>query len=188
ATTASAASTTSTSSSRTSSRRTCSTWTWRRRSPTAPRDWASGTGPETTRPLSPTWCWRAAATCRRWSAWRPSTCCGSTSPISRSGSSTSWICSRCFPALSTPHGLRDGELEAIFTADKPVVFTFHGYPGLIHRLTYRRPSQHNLHVRGYKEHGNINTPLELAIRNQTDRFTLAMDALDRIPRLRVTAA
>jgi xylulose-5-phosphate/fructose-6-phosphate phosphoketolase len=69
-----------------------------------------------------------------------------------------------------------------------VVFTFHGYPGLIHRLTYRRSSQHNLHVRGYKEHGNINTPLELAIRNETDRYTLAMDAIDRIPRLRVTAA
>ena len=69
-----------------------------------------------------------------------------------------------------------------------MVFTFHGYPGLIHRLTYRRPSQHNFHVRGYKEHGNINTPLELAIRNETDRFSLAMDAIDRIPRLRVTAA
>jgi hypothetical protein len=58
----------------------------------------------------------------------------------------------------------------------------------IHRLTYRRPSQHNIHVRGYKEQGNINTPLELAIRNQTDRFTLAIDAIDRIARLRVTAA
>jgi xylulose-5-phosphate/fructose-6-phosphate phosphoketolase len=69
-----------------------------------------------------------------------------------------------------------------------VIFTFHGYPWLIHRLTYRRPSQANLHVRGYKEHGNINTPLELAIQNETDRFTLAIDAIDRIPRLHVTAA
>jgi len=69
-----------------------------------------------------------------------------------------------------------------------VVFTFHGYPGLIHRLTYRRSGQHNLHVRGYKEHGNINTPLELAIRNQTDRFSLAMDAIDRMPRFRVTGS
>ena len=58
----------------------------------------------------------------------------------------------------------------------------------VSRLTYRRPSQHNIHVRGYKEHGNINTPLELAIRNETDRFTLAMDAIDRIPRVRVSAA
>src|SRR6516165_2145168 len=92
------------------------------------------------------------------------------------------------PQSEHPHGLSDREFEALFTEDKPVIFTFHGYPWLIHRLTYRRPSQRNLHVRGYKEHGNINTPLELAIRNQTDRFTLAMDAIDRIPRLRVTAA
>jgi xylulose-5-phosphate/fructose-6-phosphate phosphoketolase len=92
------------------------------------------------------------------------------------------------PSTEHPHGLSDCEFEAVFTPDKPVIITFHGYPWLIHRLTYRRPSQHNLHVRGYKEHGNINTPLELAIRNETDRFTLAMDAIDRIPRLRVTAA
>jgi len=59
---------------------------------------------------------------------------------------------------------------------------------LIHRLTYRRPSQHNIHVRGYKEHGNINTPLELAIRNQTDRFSLVIDAIDRMPRFRVTGS
>jgi xylulose-5-phosphate/fructose-6-phosphate phosphoketolase len=95
---------------------------------------------------------------------------------------------KLLPSSEHPHGLSDREFEAIFTPDKPVVFTFHGYPGLVHRLTYRRPSQHNLHVRGYKEHGNINTPLELAIRNKTDRFTLAMDAIDRIPRLRDTAA
>ena len=62
-----------------------------------------------------------------------------------------------------------------------MVFNFHSYPWLIHRLTYRRPGQHNIHVRGYKEQGNINTPLELAIRNQTDRFSLAIDAIDRIP-------
>src|SRR5262249_10231808 len=92
------------------------------------------------------------------------------------------------PQSEHPHGLSDREFEAIFTPNKPVIFTFHGYPWLIHRLTYRRPSQANLHVRGYKEHGNINTPLELAIQNETDRFTLAIDAIDRIPRLRVTAA
>jgi xylulose-5-phosphate/fructose-6-phosphate phosphoketolase len=87
-----------------------------------------------------------------------------------------------------PHGLTDREFEAIFTPDKPVVFNFHAYPWLIHRLTYRRPGQRNIHVRGYKEQGNINTPLELAIRNQTDRFSLAIDAIDRIPRFRVTGA
>jgi phosphoketolase len=92
------------------------------------------------------------------------------------------------PQSEHPHGLSDCEFESLFTPDRPVIFAFHGYPWLIHRLTYRRPSQHNLHVRGYKEQGNINTPLELAIENQTDRFTLAIDAIERIPRLRVTAA
>ena len=87
-----------------------------------------------------------------------------------------------------PHGLTDLQFEALFTADKPVVFNFHSYPWLIHRLTYRRPGQHNIHVRGYKEKGNINTPLELAICNQTDRFSLAIDAIDRIPRFRNTAS
>jgi len=88
------------------------------------------------------------------------------------------------PHSEHPHGMTDREYEALFTADKPVVFNFHAYPWLIHRLTYRRPGQENLHVRGYKEQGNIDTPLELAIRNQTDRFSLAIDAIDRSPRLR----
>ena len=94
---------------------------------------------------------------------------------------------KLLPSTEHPHGMTDRDFEAVFTPDRPVVFTFHGYPGLIHRLTYRRPSQHNIHVRGYKEHGNINTPLELAIRNETDRFTLAIDAIDRIPRVRLSA-
>jgi xylulose-5-phosphate/fructose-6-phosphate phosphoketolase len=81
------------------------------------------------------------------------------------------------------HGLSDLEYKAIFTDDKPVIFNFHSYPWLIHRLTYRRKGQHNLHVTGYLEKGNINTPLELAIRNGTDRFSLAIDAIDRIPGL-----
>jgi xylulose-5-phosphate/fructose-6-phosphate phosphoketolase len=92
------------------------------------------------------------------------------------------------PHSEHAHGLTDGEFEALFTPDRPVVFNFHGYPGLIHRLTYRRPGQHHIHVRGYKEHGNINTPLELAILNQTDRFSLAIDAIDRMPRFRVTGS
>jgi len=95
---------------------------------------------------------------------------------------------RLVPSTEHPHGMTDREFEAIFTPTKPVIFNFHSYPWLIHRLTYRRPGQHNIHVRGYKEQGNINTPLELAIQNQTDRFSLAIDAIDRIPRLHVTAA
>jgi xylulose-5-phosphate/fructose-6-phosphate phosphoketolase len=92
------------------------------------------------------------------------------------------------PCAEHPHGMTDREFEAVFTPDKPVIFNFHSYPWLIHRLTYRRPSQANIHVRGYKEQGNINTPLELAIRNQTDRFSLAIDAIDRMPRFRVTGS
>ncbi|KAK5061188.1 hypothetical protein LTR84_007730 [Exophiala bonariae] len=90
---------------------------------------------------------------------------------------------RLIPHGEHPHGMTDREFTAIFTDDKPVIFNFHSYPWLIHRLTYKRKGQHNLHVRGYKEKGNIDTPLELAIRNQTDRFSLAIDALDRMPNL-----
>ena len=72
--------------------------------------------------------------------------------------------------------------------DKPVIFNFHGYPWLIHRLAYRRTNHKNMHVRGYKEKGNINTPLELAIQNQIDRFSLAIDVIDRVPELQVTGA
>jgi len=93
---------------------------------------------------------------------------------------------KLLPSTEHPHGLTDREFEALFTPDKPVIFNFHSYPWLIHRLTYRRPGQHHIHVRGYKEMGNINTPLELAIQNQTDRFSLAIDAIDRIPRFHVT--
>jgi xylulose-5-phosphate/fructose-6-phosphate phosphoketolase len=92
------------------------------------------------------------------------------------------------PNTEHPHGLTDREFEALFTDDTPVVFNFHAYPWLIHRLTYHRPHQHHIHVRGYKEQGNINTPLELAIRNQADRFSLAIDAIDRMPRFRNIAA
>ena len=92
------------------------------------------------------------------------------------------------PNTEHPHGLTDREFEALFTPNKPVIFNFHSYPWLIHRLTYRRPNQHNIHVRGYKEQGNINTPLELAICNQTDRFSLAIDAIDRMARFLVTGS
>jgi len=95
---------------------------------------------------------------------------------------------RLVPSTEHPHGLTDHEFEAIFAPNKPVIFNFHSYPWLIHRLTYRRPGQHNIHVRGYKEKGNINTPLELAIQNQTDRFSLAIDAIERMPRFQVTGA
>jgi xylulose-5-phosphate/fructose-6-phosphate phosphoketolase len=95
---------------------------------------------------------------------------------------------RLQPITEHPHGLSDRDFDSLFTIDKPIIFAFHGYPWLIHRLAYRRKNHPNLHVRGYKEKGNINTPLELAIQNQIDRFTLAMDVIDRVDKLRVAGA
>ena len=92
------------------------------------------------------------------------------------------------PETEHPHGLSDKDFDSMFTIDKPVIFNFHGYPWLIHRLAYRRTNHENFHVRGYKEKGNINTPLELAISNQIDRFSLAMDVIDRVPELQVAGA
>jgi len=92
------------------------------------------------------------------------------------------------PQAEHPHGLSDRDFASLFTADKPIIFNFHGYPWLIHKLAYRRPNHENMHVRGYKELGSINAPLELAIFNQTDRFDLAIDVIDRVPRLRSTGA
>jgi xylulose-5-phosphate/fructose-6-phosphate phosphoketolase len=82
-----------------------------------------------------------------------------------------------------PHGSSDRDFVSLFTSNKPIIFNFHGYPWLIHRLAYNRPNHENMHVRGYKEKGNINTPLELAINNQVDRFSIAMDVIDRVPDL-----
>ncbi len=92
------------------------------------------------------------------------------------------------PESEHPHGLSDRDFNTLFTPDKPVIFNFHGYPWLIHKLTYRRTNQERIHVRGYKEEGNINTPLELAIRNQVDRFNLVIDVIDRVPQLGSAAA
>jgi xylulose-5-phosphate/fructose-6-phosphate phosphoketolase len=95
---------------------------------------------------------------------------------------------RLQPASEHPHGLSDRDFDSLFTKDKPVIFNFHGYPWLIHKFTYRRTNHVNIHVRGYKEKGNINTPLELAIRNQVDRFNLAIDVIDRVPNLQDSGA
>jgi xylulose-5-phosphate/fructose-6-phosphate phosphoketolase len=84
--------------------------------------------------------------------------------------------------------LSDRDFESLFTVDKPIIFNFHGYPWLIHRLTYRRTNHDNLHVRGHKEKGNINTPLELAINNEIDRFSLAIDSINRVPKLQKIGA
>jgi xylulose-5-phosphate/fructose-6-phosphate phosphoketolase len=91
------------------------------------------------------------------------------------------------PTRDHPHGLTDADFDSLFTVDKPIIFNFHGYPWLIHRLAYARKNQ-RLHVRGYKEKGNINTPMELAMNNEIDRFSLAIDAIDRVSGLQKIGA
>jgi xylulose-5-phosphate/fructose-6-phosphate phosphoketolase len=90
---------------------------------------------------------------------------------------------RLQPAEEHPHGLSDRDFDSLFTTDRPVVFAYHGYPWLIHRLTYRRTNHANLHVRGYKEEGTTTTPFDMVVRNDLDRFHLAIDVIDRVPRL-----
>jgi xylulose-5-phosphate/fructose-6-phosphate phosphoketolase len=95
---------------------------------------------------------------------------------------------RLQPESEHPHGLSDHEFDALFTSDRPVVFAYHGYPWLIHRLTYRRTNHRNLHVRGYKEEGTTTTPFDMVMLNDLDRFHLVMDVVDRVPGLAARAA
>lgn len=95
---------------------------------------------------------------------------------------------RLMPEEEHPHGLSQRDFDSLFTKDKPVIFNFHSYASLIHKLAYRRTNHANFHVRGYKEKGNINTPFELAIINQVDRFDLCIDVIDRVPGLQATGA
>jgi xylulose-5-phosphate/fructose-6-phosphate phosphoketolase len=95
---------------------------------------------------------------------------------------------RLEPDTEHPHGLSDGDFDALFTSEKPVIFAYHGYPWLIHRLTYRRNNHHNLHVRGYKEEGTTTTPFDMVMLNDLDRFHLVMDVIDRVPGLGTRAA
>ena len=90
---------------------------------------------------------------------------------------------RLQPASEHPHGLSDGEYDSLFPSNVPTIFAYHGYPWLIHRLTYRRANHHELHVRGYKEEGTTTTPFDMVMLNDLDRFHLVMDVIDRVPSL-----
>ena len=92
------------------------------------------------------------------------------------------------PETEHPHGLNDKDFDSLFTTDKPIIFAFHGYPWLIHRLTYRRTNHNNLHVRGYKEEGTTTTPFDMVVMNDLDRFHLAIDVIERVPQLGSSAA
>jgi xylulose-5-phosphate/fructose-6-phosphate phosphoketolase len=95
---------------------------------------------------------------------------------------------RLQPQSEHPHGMSDNDFDTLFTPDKPIIFAFHGYPWLIHRLTYRRANHGNLHVRGYKEEGTTTTPFDMVVRNDLDRFHLVDDVIDRVPSLGASAA
>jgi xylulose-5-phosphate/fructose-6-phosphate phosphoketolase len=88
---------------------------------------------------------------------------------------------RLQPSSEHPHGLSDRDFDILFTKDKPIIFAFHGYPWLIHRLTYRRTNHENLHVRGYKEEGTITTAFDMTVLNDIDRYHLVIDAVNRLP-------
>ena len=127
--------------------------------------------------------WRAAATCRRSRRWPRSRCCASICPSCGCASSTSSTSCACSRDSEHPHGLPDAEFDALFTRDRPVIFAYHGYPWLIHRLTYSRANHDNFHVRGYKEEGTTTTPFDMVMLNDLDRFHLVMDVIDRVPGL-----
>ncbi len=95
---------------------------------------------------------------------------------------------RLQPDTEHPHGLNDHDFDTLFTTDKPVIFAYHGYPWLIHRLTYRRHGHDHMHVRGYKHEGTVTTPFDMVVRNDMDRFHLVMDVIDRVPGLASRAA
>jgi xylulose-5-phosphate/fructose-6-phosphate phosphoketolase len=92
------------------------------------------------------------------------------------------------PKAQHPHGIGDKEFDAIFTRDKPVIFAYHGYPYLIHRLTYSRANHDGMHVRGFIEEGTTTTPFDMVVLNELDRFHLAIEVIDRVPGLAISAA
>ena len=149
-----------------------------------PRRRASGTGlaPHLTTPSRMS-CWAAPATCRPWRSWPPRISCAGKLPDLRVRVVNVVDLMRLQPETEHPHGMGNAEFDALFTPDRPVIFAYHGYPWLIHRLTYRRTGHSNFHVRGYKEEGTTTTPFDMVVMNDMDRFHLVMDVIDRVPGL-----
>jgi xylulose-5-phosphate/fructose-6-phosphate phosphoketolase len=123
-----------------------------------------------------------------WRRWPPWKWFANTSPTSKSVSSTLVDLMTLQPQTEHPHGLSDSDFDVLFTTDKPIIFAYHGYPWLIHRLTYRRRNHHNLHVRGYKEEATTTTPFDTVVLNAHDRFHLVGDVIARVPGLGARAA
>ena len=146
-------------------------------------DWASND-----RRQSRTWSWPAPATSPPSRPWRRSSILREELPELQ----VRLVNVVDLMALQTPtehpHGISDPEFDALFTVDKPVIFAYHGYPWLIHRLTYRRHNHDNIHVRGYKEEGTTTTPFDMTVMNNLDRFDLVMDVIDRVPKFGHRAA
>ena len=149
---------------------------------------ASGSGRRATPAASPTSSWPAPATCRRWRRWRRVDLLRTLAPELRVRVINIVDLMRLQPPSEHPHGLQRRDFDELFTVDKPIIFAFHGYPWLIHRLTYRRTNHDNLHVRGYKEEGTTTTPFDMTVRNDLDRFHLVKDVAERVPKLAPRAA
>jgi phosphoketolase len=165
-------------------------WTGPKRSlqfGTARPVWVSGIGRATRRVVTRMSSWRAQETCRRLRRSRPSRCCGAAFRDLRIRVVNVVDLMTLQPSSEHPHGLADEDFDAIFTKERPIIFAYHGYPYLIHRLTYRRTNHDNLHVRGYKEEGTTTTPFDMTVLNNMDRFQLALDVVRRVPRLKPLA-
>ena len=128
------------------------------------------------------WSWPAAATPPLWRPWLLSPSCATTCLELKIRVVNVVDLMKLQPHTEHPHGLTDEDYDALFTKDKPIIFAFHGYPTLVHELTYRRHNK-NLHVRGYKEEGTITTPFDMRVQNDIDRFDLVIDTVKRLPQL-----